>query len=118
MNSRDQKEKLEGLFAHVPVVYALLLVLTLLTAIWVHPTWSYIASSVALGVPWLFLLTLSWRLRSDLLTMAVTLPLVLVLIWLSPGGLLSIAQGYLISACSAFLFLWLGRRPIQRFVRP
>ena len=118
MNNRDQNEKPEGFLAHVPAVFALLLVLTLVTAIWVRPPWSYIAWSIALGVPWLFLLTLSWRVRSDLLTMVVTLPVVAVLFWLSPGGLVSLAQGYLMSACSAFLLLWLGRRPIQRFIRP
>ena len=118
MINRDQNEKPEGFFAHVPAVFVILLVLTFLTAIWVRPPFSYIAWSVALGVPWLLLLALSWRLRSDLLTMGVTLPLIIVLIWLSPGGLLSVAQGYLMSGCTAFLLLWLGRRPIQRFIRP
>ena len=118
MNSRDQNEKPEGFFAHVPALFAILLVLTLFTAIWVRPPWSHIAWSIALGVPWVFLLTLSWKLRNDLLTLGVTLPIVAVLIWLSPGGLLSIVQGYLMSGCSAFLLLWLGRRPIQRLIRP
>ena len=117
IKSRDKSQKPEGFFAHVPVVFAILLALTLLTAIWVRPPSSYIVWSVALGVPWLFLLALSWRLHSDLLTLVVTFLLVIVLIWLSPGGLLSLAQGYLMSGCTTFLLLWLGRRPIQRFIK-
>ena len=117
MNSRGDNEKPEGFFAHVPALFAILLTLTLVTAIWVRPPWSYVAWSAALGVPWLFLLTLSWRLRSDWTTVVVTSLIVAVIIWLSPGGLLSVVQGYLVSSCSAFLLLWLGRRRIQRVIR-
>ena len=114
MNIEHQKP--QGFMAHVPAVFGILVVLTLLMALWVRPPWSYVGWCVALGIPWLALLALSWRVRSDLLTLAVTLPVVGVLIWLSPGGLLTVVHGYLLSACSAFLFLWIARRQIQRFV--
>jgi len=111
MNTCEENQKPEGAAAHIPATLAVLVVLTLLTAIWERIAWC-----IALGVPWLALLTLSWRARSDRLTMGVTLPVFAVLIWISPGGLLSVVQGYLMSACSAFFFWWLGRRRIQRFI--
>jgi hypothetical protein len=116
MNAREENKKPEGFAAHIPTMLAILVVLTLLTGIWERPPWSYIAWCIALGVPWLALLAVSWRARSDRLTIGVTLPVFAVLIWISPGGLLSVVQGYLLSACSAFFFWWLGRRRIQRFI--
>jgi hypothetical protein len=114
MSTEEQKP--QGFMAHVPAVFGILVVLALLMAIWVRPPWGYVAWCIALGIPWLALLAFSWRARSDVLTLAVTLPVVGVVIWLSPGGFLTVVQGYLVSACSAFLLLWLTRRQIQRFV--
>jgi len=116
MNNQDKNQKPKGFMAHVPFVFVVLVVITLLMAIWVRPPLNYILWCMALGVPWLAFLTVSWRMRSDLLTIVGTLLIVAVLAWLSHGGLLRVLHGYCMSTCSALLLLWIGRQQIQRFI--
>jgi hypothetical protein len=116
MKSGDEKQDSEGFFAHLPAVLALLLVLTILISMWTKFSWSYLAWSSALAVPWLALLITSWKLRSELMTALVTVPVLFLLVVLSPGGWLSVAQGYLVSSCTAFALIWLGRHPLQKFL--
>ncbi|MBA4147632.1 MAG: hypothetical protein H0X66_05915 [Verrucomicrobia bacterium] len=117
MSTQRERETREGIFEHAPHCFGILVVLALLPAIWLQSPLSYIAWSGALGIFWLLLLTVAWRIRSDIATMAATFPILVAHVWLSPDSLLAIVQGFLVTASAAFLFLWLLRDRIRRFVK-
>src|SRR5258706_10293512 len=103
MNSACQKDHAGGMLQHLPASFFVMAALTLVSAFWLRAPWSYLASSVGVGVVWLALLAWAWRLRSGVATIAASVVVLtahhLLRAWLVPSSLFTLAQGLLVTGC-------------------
>lgn len=121
MRNSDDTHNIIEMLRLAPMMFLIMAVLTLLSAIWLRSPVAYLAASIVTGVVWLVFLACGWRFRSDITTLVSTAIIIsahqLLRAWLAPHGLLTLVQGALVSGTSVMLLIWLLRRRLTNFCR-